>query len=327
MKLNRAQEAARTTEQVRARGVHGGEAVSEAVVPDPAEQVTLSDPRTPSPSTGVRAPGASLQKLAGGFAFAEGLTCDREGNVFFTDQPNNRIMKYSVDGQLSTFKQPAGRANGMTFDPQGNLIACADERDELWSIAPDGQVRTLARDYQGHVFNGPNDVWCTPDRKLYFTDPFYDRTYWTHHEQPQDSQQVYLLAPGEATPRRVTDDLVKPHGLVGSPDGKTLFVADIQADKTYAYDVEPGGALTHRRQVCPMGSDGMTIDERGNFYLTGHGVTVFDPSGTQIDHIDVPENWVGNLCFGGPDKKTLFIAASEGLYAIRTRYAGANQAK
>ncbi|MBI3925754.1 MAG: SMP-30/gluconolactonase/LRE family protein [Armatimonadetes bacterium] len=275
---------------------------------------------------GVRVPGARLQKLSGDFRFAEGLTCDKAGNVFFTDQPTDRIMEYSVEGELTTYKQPAGRANGMTFDGDGNLIACADDHNELWSLAPGGEVTTLAQGYDGNAFNGPNDVWNTPGRGLYFTDPFYDRDYWQHHEQRQDTQQVYLLAP-DHTVQRVTDDLVKPNGIVGSPDGKTLYVADIGADKTYAYDVDPDGKLSHKRLFCSMGSDGMTLDDHGNLYLTGHGVSVFDKDGQVIDHIDVPEDWVGNLCFGGQDKRALFIAASQGLYSIRTQYAGANSAK
>src|SRR5512147_2559307 len=97
----------------------------------------------------VRAPGAKLEKLAGDFKFTEGPTCDAQGNVFFTDQPNDRILKWSLEGGLSTFKQPAGRANGMCFDAAGNLVACADAKNELWSIAPDGAVTVIAREYDG----------------------------------------------------------------------------------------------------------------------------------------------------------------------------------
>jgi gluconolactonase len=86
----------------------------------------------------VVAPGAKVEKLTGGFAFTEGPTCAAEGNLFFTDQPNDRILKWSVAGKLSTFLRPAGRANGLYFDPEDNLIACADGKTALWSIAPDG---------------------------------------------------------------------------------------------------------------------------------------------------------------------------------------------
>lgn len=277
--------------------------------------------------SGIIAPGAKLEKLSGEFQFAEGATCDAHGNVFFTDQPNNRIMEWSVDGKLSTFKQPAGRANGMCFDAKGNLIACADEKNELWSIAPDGTVTVLVKDYRGKLLDGPNDVWVRPDGAMYFTDPFYRRTWWTHTERPQDTEQVYFLSADHKRLTRVTTDLVKPNGIVGTPDGKTLYVADIGARKTYSFAIQPDGSLTHKTLRVNMGSDGMSIDTDGNLYLSGRGVFVFDKTGKQIEHIEVPEPWVGNLCFGGKDKHTLFIAASKGLYSIRLTTRGANAAK
>ena len=114
----------------------------------------------------VVAPGAKLQKLAGEFEFAEGATCDARGNVFFTDQPNDRILEWSVEGKLTTFLQPAGRANGMYFDAAGNLLACADEKTELWLITPDGKHTVLAQEFQGKPLNGPNDVWPRPSRRV-----------------------------------------------------------------------------------------------------------------------------------------------------------------
>ncbi len=278
-------------------------------------------------AAGVAAPGATLQKLAGGFEFTEGPTSDRAGNVYFTDQPNNRIMKWSVDGVLSTFLQPAGRANGMCFDAQGNLLACADERTELWSIAPDGSHTVLASRFDGKPLNGPNDVWARPDGAVYFTDPFYARSWWDYKDRPQDSEQVYLLSADRRALKRVTADLVKPNGIIGTPDGKTLFVADIRAGRTYAYDIQPDGSLTNKRLRCELGSDGMTLDTEGRLYLTGKGVSVFDSEGRRVDQIDVPEPWTANVSFGGRDHRTLFITASTGLYAIALRTQGANPAK
>jgi gluconolactonase len=124
---------------------------------------------------------------------------------------------------------------------------------------------------------------------------------------------------------RVADDLEQPNGIIGTPDGQTIYVADIRAKKTYAYQCKTDGTLTGKRLFCPMGSDGMTIDRPGNVYLTGRGVTVFDRSGTQIEQIDVPEPWTANVCFGGPGGQTLFITASQGLYAVRTRVRGAGR--
>jgi len=275
----------------------------------------------------VIAPGATLEKLADGLAFTEGPTADANGNVFFTDQPNNRILKWTVEGRLETFMQPAGRANGMYFDARGHLLACADEKTELWSIAPDGTHTVLAREFEGKPLNGPNDVWASPGGGIYVTDPFYKRDWWTHEAPPQGTEQVYYLSPDRKTLRRVTTGLVKPNGIIGTPDGRTLFVADIRGNKTYAFDIQPDGNLANQRLFCEQGSDGMTLDTEGRLYLTGKGVSVFDASGKKIEQIDVPESWTANLCFGGRDHKTLFITASEGLYAIRLRTRGANAAK
>ena len=278
-------------------------------------------------ASAVVAPGAKLEKLAGDFVFTEGPTCDKAGNVFFTDQPNNRIMKWSVDGKLSTFMQPCGRANGMFFDAKGNLIACADEKTELWSITPDLKHTVLAKEFEGKMLNAPNDVWVRRDGSLYFTDPFYKRPWWDYDKPPQGTEQVYFLSADRKTLKRVTTDLRQPNGIIGAPDGKTLFVADIVANKTYAYDIQSDGALANKRLRCELGSDGMTLDTEGNLYLTGKGVIVFDKTGKQIAHIDVPELWSANVSFGGKDHRTLFITASKGLYSIQTKYRGANAAK
>jgi len=272
--------------------------------------------------------GATLEKLAGGFDFTEGPTCDADGNLFFTDQPNNRIMKWSVDGRLSTFLQPAGRANGMCFDRGGHLIACADERNELWSIAPDGTVSVLAGEYVGKRLNGPNDVWVRPDGAIYFTDPFYERSWWTHDTMPQDGQHVYFLSADRRKLVRVIDDLVKPNGIIGTPDGKTLYVADISAGRTYRYGIAPDGSLAAKTLAVDQGSDGMTLDDEGNLYLTGEGVGIFDQAGRQIERILVPdERWTANVSFGGKGRQMLFITASTGLYAVATRVTGANVSK
>ena len=181
---------------------------------------------------GVIAPGARLQKLAGGFVFTEGPTCDARGDVFFTDQPNDRILKWSADRGLSTFLQPAGRANGMCFDHRGHLIACADDKNELWSIAADRSISVLVREYEGKRLNGPNDVWVRPDGAIYFTDPFYPRSWWTHDAMPQNGQHAYFLSADRRQLVRVADDLKKPNGIIGTPDGKTLFLSDIEDGKT-----------------------------------------------------------------------------------------------
>ena len=275
----------------------------------------------------LRAPGAQVEKMADGFSFTEGPTADAAGNVFFTDQPNDRILEWSVDGKLTTVLQPAGRSNGMYFDRDGSLIACADEKNELWSIGKDGKARVIWKEHEHKKLNGPNDVWVHPSGSLYFTDPFYKRPWWTHDAPPQGGQHVYRLSADRKKIKRVTTDLEQPNGIIGSPDGKTLYVADIKAGKTYAYDIQKNGMLTGKRLHAALGSDGMTLDEEGNLYLTGKGVHVFDKTGKEIQVFEIPEDWTANVSFGGADHRTLFITASKGLYAVRLRMKGANAAK
>ena len=276
---------------------------------------------------GVVAPGAKLEKLAGDFKFTEGPTCDRNGNIFFVDQDNDRIMEWSADGKLSTWMQPSQYANGMMFDAKGNLIACADEHNQLWSIAPDKTVTVLITNYDGKYLNGPNDVWIAPNGAMYISDPFFKRTWWDHTTMALPNEEVFYLAPDRKTLTRLTDDLRKPNGITGTPDGKNLFVADMGANQTLRYDIQPDGTLTNKTLICKAGSDGMTIDTEGDLYLTGRGVTVFDKTGKQIDHIDVPESWTANVCFGGKDHQTLFITASKSFYSIQLKTKGANAAK
>lgn len=266
---------------------------------------------------------AQVEKLADGFSFTEGPASDTAGNVYFTDQPNNRIHKYSVNGELSVFMENAGRSNGLYFDRQGNLLACADMENELWSIDSNGNHTVLITDFEGKKLNGPNDLWVHPNGNIYFTDPLYARDYWNRTpEMQQQGEYVYCFNPQTRTTTRVATDLKKPNGIIGTPDGKRLYVADIGDGKTYSYEIIPDGSLTNRQLAAPMGSDGMTMDERGNIYLTGKGVTVFNPRGEQITHIPVDASWTANVTFGGKDGKTLFITASEGLYAIQMNVKG-----
>jgi gluconolactonase len=271
---------------------------------------------------GIIAPGAKVQKLSGGFKFTEGPAADAQGNVFFTDQPNNRILKWSVDGELSTFHESPGRANGLYFDKKGNLLACADLNNELWSIDMQGNATVLVRDYKGKKLNGPNDLWEDPKGGIYFTDPFYKRPYWNRGPMEQDGKHVYYLKPNRKDLIRVTNDLVTPNGIIGTPDGKLLYVADLGDKKTYVYNTNADGTLSNKKLFCPMGSDGMTIDNEGNIYLTGRGVTVFNSAGEKIGHIPIDAGWTANVCFGGEDRHTLFITAQTSLYSLRMRVKG-----
>src|SRR4249920_2348524 len=271
------------------------------------------------------AAGAKLEKLGGGYEFTEGPAVDREGNVFFTDQPNDRIVKWSAaDGKFSDWLKPAGRSNGTYFDTAGNLLACADEKNELWSISPDKKVTVLVSDFGGKLLNGPNDLWLRPDGNLYFTDPLYARTYWKRDKaMQQPGQYVYFLDVQSKKVTAVATDLKQPNGIVGTPDGKTLYVADIGAGKTYSYGIKADGTLENKTLFCELGSDGMTIDTEGNVYLSGRGVTVYDKTGNMLTNIPIPEPWTGNVKFGGKDRHLLFITASKRVYGLKMKVKGA----
>jgi gluconolactonase len=139
---------------------------------------------------------------------------------------------------------------------------------------------------------------------------------------PQEKQCVYYLKPDHKTIIKVAEDLQQPNGIVGTPDGRMLFVADIRGNKTWSYSINSDGTLSDKKLFCEMGSDGMTIDSTGNLYLTGKGVTVFDKTGKKLGNIPVPENWTANICFGDRNMKSLFITASKGLYRIRLKVKG-----
>ncbi len=270
----------------------------------------------------IIAKGATVTKAGGGYSFTEGPAVDPDGNVFFTDQPNDKILKWSNDGTISVFMEGAGRSNGLYFDNDGNLLSCADLNNELWLIDKEKKVTVLVKDFEGKKLNGPNDLWVDPKGGIYFTDPFYKREYWSRTEKEIEKENVYYLSPDKKKLTVAATDFVRPNGIVGSADGKTLYVADINARKTYSFKINDVGMLTDRKLFAEMGSDGMTTDNKGNVYLTGKGVTVFDASGKQIEHINIDEPWTANVCFGGKGQKTLFVTASKSVYTLKMKVKG-----
>ncbi len=264
----------------------------------------------------IYAPGTKPTQISNQFKFTEGPAVDKEGNVYFTDQPNDKIWKYGTDGQLTLFMDKAGRSNGLYFDAKGNLLACADEENQLWSITPDKKITVLIKDFDGKLFNGPNDLWIHPKGGIYFTDPLYKRPYWKESVVHELKESVYYLPKGKKKPIVVDADVEKPNGIIGSPDGKYLYVADAKAGKTYKYEIGKNGLLKNRVLFVNRGSDGMTIDNRGNIYLTGKGVAAYNSKGEKIAQINIPASWTANVTFGGKDRSKLFITAMDGVYVM-----------
>ncbi len=281
-------------------------------------------PHMDTATTPIFAAGTTPVLLSKQFSFTEGPATDKQGNVYFTDQPNNTIWKYDTDGKLSVFIDKAGRSNGMYFDRKGNLVTAADEQNQLWSITPKGEVTVLVKDYEGRPFNGPNDLWIHPNENIYFTDPYYKRDYWTRTQPALEKQDVYLLRKGASKAEVAATSLVKPNGIIGTADGKYLYVADIGDNKTYRYTIGADGALNDRMLFVQQGSDGMTLDNRGNLYLTGKGVTVYNSAGQQIEQIPIDAGWTANVTFGGKKRNQLFITASKGVYLLEMNVKGMN---
>ncbi len=276
----------------------------------------------PEDTMNIIAPGAELHLVSSQFSFTEGPAANKTGDVYFTDQPNDKIWKYSIKGELSVFLDKAGRSNGMYFDKKGNLITCADEKNELWSISPKGKINVLLTSFEGHLFNGPNDVWVHPKGHIYFTDPYYQRSYWERKSPDIKGQKLYWLPSGRKEAVVADENLVQPNGIIGTPDGRYLYVSDIRESKIYRYSLNSDGGLTNRQLFVAQQSDGMTIDSQGNVYFTGRGVIVYNAAGKKIGHIDVPAKWTANVCFGGKQKNILFITASESVYTLQMRVRG-----
>lgn len=270
---------------------------------------------------GVVAPGAEVQKLAGDFRFTEGPAADAKGDVYFTDIPNNRIHQWSLEGELSTFREDSGGANGLYFDKAGNLLACEGGGRRLVSITPGGEVSVLADAYDGKKFNSLNDLWIDPKGGVYFSDP----RYGGRDGMEQDGEHVYYLTPDRTKVIRVIDDMVRPNGVIGTPNGKRLYVTDHGDGKTFAYTVSEDGTLSDKTLFCEEGSDGMTLDMRGNVYLTTDVVAIYNRKGKRIAEIKVPER-PANVTFGGQNNRTLFITARTSLYSIDMNVRGASTA-
>ena len=277
----------------------------------------------PGSTSGIIAPGATPQLVSNQFSFTEGPAANKKGEVFFSDQPNDKIWKYGTDGKLSIFLDRTGRSNGMYFDKKGNLISCADEKNELWCISPKRKVTVLLSSFESKKLNGPNDLWIHPKGGIYFTDPYYQRSYWERKAPEIKGQKLYYLPKGKKEAIVADENLVQPNGIIGTRDGRYLYVADVRDRKTYRYTINADGSLKDRQLFAAQGSDGMSIDDRGNIYFTGNGVTVYTAEGKKIEQIAIRGKATTNVCFGGKNNNILFITATDCVYTLQMQVKGA----
>ena len=269
----------------------------------------------------VRAADAEPQLLHEGFIFTEGPAADEAGNVYFTDIPANRIYRWTLAGELEIFRENSNATNGLFFDADWQLYGCEGGAGRITRMDANGNATVVIDTHEGSPFNSPNDLWIDAEGGIYFTDP----RYGDESNVPQPGYYVYYLAPGAESAVAIITDLVKPNGVIGTADGSTLYVADHLGHQTFAYTIDAPGQLSDKRLFADQGADGMTLDERGNVYLTPMtgvtDVTVYSPDGELIDTISFPQI-PANLTFGGPDRDILFATARSGLYSVQMSVRG-----
>lgn len=269
--------------------------------------------------------GAEARKVVGDCKFTEGPAWNPQGFLLFSDIPNSRIVRVDSDGKVSDFLKPSGGANGLVFDADGNLYACQGTDRRVVKIGSrDGKIEVLADAFDGKPLNSPNDLALDGHGGLYFTDP----RYGADPKIDQPVMGVYYINPqGQST--RVIDKLQRPNGVLVSPDGKSLYVAEPNLSQLWKYEISAPGKVgegklifTGDAKLDGGGPDGMALDRHGNIYATYGGIVVLSPAGELIGRIPVPER-PANCTFGGADGKTLYITARTSLYSIGLSVAGA----
>ena len=272
---------------------------------------------------------APVKQLASGFDWAEGPVWFGDANcLLFSDIPNNRMMRWTPDTGLSTYRTPSNYANGHTRDRQGRLVSCEHGTRRVTRTELDGSVTVLIDGYDGKRLNSPNDVVVKSDGTIWFTDPHYGiKTHYEGHKSEQELPcHVYRIDPARGTVDAILTDFQCPNGLAFSPDESRLYVSDTGTmfdpdghAHIRAFDVASNGALTGGDvfyEMAPGKADGMRLDTDGNLWSSaGDGVHCIAPGGNLLGKILVPEV-VSNICFGGRGKHRLFMTATTSIYAV-----------
>lgn len=275
------------------------------------------DDNKPIPGIG---PVGKVVKLHTDFKFTEGPAADRDGNVYFSDIPENKIYKVDSAGKLSVVTDMSNHSNGLMFNAKGELVACEMDGRVTARDLKSNKTRVLAGEFEGNRFNAPNDLVVDKQGGVYFTDP----DFRAPTPKPQQYTSVYYIPSGGEV-IRVIKDLPKPNGVILSPDEKTLYVIPSASADMMAYPVVGPGKLGEGRVFCTLkqaegqkngGGDGLTIDTKGNLYITSKlGLQVYNPKGEMLGIIAFPEQ-PANVTFGGRDGKTLYATARTSLYTV-----------
>jgi gluconolactonase len=266
-----------------------------------------------------------MERLFTGCRWAEGPVYVPSGRyLLFNDIPENRTLRWDeCTGHVGAFRSPSHHANGMTLDRQGRLISCEQSGRRVTRTELDGSETVLADRWDGKRLNSPNDAVVDRDGVVWFTDPPYG-IISDYEGERADSEigacNVYRVDPADGRVIVAADDFERPNGLAFSADERHLFVADTQQGHVRVFDVTDARTLTNSRvfvEVSVGRPDGFRLDEDGRIWAgAGDGVHCFDPDGTLLGKVKVPEAAVANVVFGGRKRNRLFIAASTSIYSI-----------
>jgi gluconolactonase len=273
---------------------------------------------------------AGVERLTTGYRWCEGpVWFGDQRCLLWSDIPNNRMMRWDEEtGAVSVFRRPSNNANGNTRDRQGRLVTCEHGARRITRTEYDGTITAICDGFDGKRLNSPNDVVVKSDGSIWFTDPPFGilTSYEGHKATPELPTNVYRVGP-DGRVSVVTADVPRPNGLCFSPDESRLYVvASGDTPRTIrVFDVAGNGTtLTNGRVFVSCGRgvpDGFRCDTDGNLWCgwgggeDHDGVVVFTPDGKMVFRIHLPER-CANLCFGGPARNRLFMAASQSIYAV-----------
>lgn len=257
-----------------------------------------------------------IRTVEGWYRFSEGPARDLKGGVYFSDLAGKQIYHWGIDGQVEELRE-GEPTNGLAVGPDGTLYGCEPYQRRLVRIDKAGKSHVIADAFKGKPFNSCNDLWVDAAGGIYFTDPLYSKDRKRH----QGGEYVFYVPKGGA-PQLVAEDLVRPNGVVGTPDGKHLYVVDDGDTKTWRYDIEAQGGLTNKTLFVEAGADGMALDAKGRVYLVADEVLIFSPEGKKLVSLDMPFRPT-NVAFGGEDRQLLFVTGKWAVYIIGVTAEGA----